>query len=122
MAAKVFTTFAEVQNALQTFINSTSPPIPVAGAPHGPMWARGNTPEKQYNNFVTGQVFLPTSGYPTTGYPILVKGNGQASNIIMALSGSAEFPFGQMPPSPSPSLDQETIDAISAWIDAGANQ
>jgi hypothetical protein len=121
MAAKVFTTFAEVQQALQNFVG---PPnnIPVAGAPHQNMWERGSTAGDQYNAFVTGQVFLPGSGYPTTGYPILVKGNGQGSNIIMALSGSPAFPFGQMPPSPYPSLDQETIDAISAWIDAGANQ
>jgi len=120
MPATAFKTFAEVQQALQNFVNNNT--IPVANAPHENMWERGNTPDEQYNNFVTGQAFLPGSGYPTTGYPILVKGKGQASNIIMALSGNPNFPFGQMPPTPYPSLDQDTIDAISAWIDAGANQ
>jgi hypothetical protein len=79
------------------------------------------TPDEQYNNFVTGQVFLPGSNYPTTGYPILQKGNGKASNIILALSGLPPFDgstFYQMPVN-GPYLDQETIDAISAWIDAG---
>ena len=122
MPSNVFTTFAEVQAALQNFVNNPNNPIPIASAPHEAMWERGATLGDQYNNFVGGQVFLPGSGYPTTGYPILVKGNGQGSSIIMALSGNPNFPFGQMPPSPSPTLDQETIDAISAWIDAGANQ
>lgn len=122
MPATVFNTFAEVQNALQTFAQNNN--IPIAEAPHKTMWERGNTAGEQYNNFVTGQVFLPGSGYPTTGYPILQKGNGKASNIILALSGLPPFDgstFNQMPPN-GPNLDQETISAISAWIDAGANQ
>jgi hypothetical protein len=122
MPATVFNTFAEVQNALQTFVQNNN--IQIASAIHQNFWERGSTLEEQYNNFVTGQVFLPNTGYPTTGFPILQKGNGKASNIILALSGLPPFDgstFNQMPQN-GPYLDQETIGAISAWIDAGANQ
>jgi hypothetical protein len=121
MSGKVFTTFAEVQNALQTFANNNQ--LPLGSSPHGPMWARGSTVNDQYDNFVTGQVFLPNNsgGYPTTGWPILVKGSGKDSNIIKALNGDSDFKYGPMPPCGA-ALDQDTINAISAWIDAGANQ
>jgi hypothetical protein len=117
MAAIVFTTFAEVQAALQNFVNNNK--IPIAGSPHGAMWANPSmgTAEQQYTNFM-GQV-------PNIGVPILQPGSGKDSYIIKALSGP--FALGsktvtRMPAPNGPYLDQATIDAISAWIDAGAKQ
>jgi hypothetical protein len=114
MAAPVFTTFAEVQNALQTFVNKYN--IPISGAPHHNMWERGDTPDDQYNGFVNG-VAIP-------GFPILVKGSSKDSNIIKALKGLSPFDgeFPRMPAPNGPYLDSDTIDAIAAWIDAGAKQ
>ena len=101
MAAKVFATFAQVQSALQTFVTKNN--IPVSQAPHGNMWERGSTEDEQYKNFVTGDAI--------SGFPILQKGNGKASNIILALSGKAPFDgseFPRMPPG-GPHLEDETI-------------
>jgi hypothetical protein len=114
MPSKVFTTFAEVQNALQTFVTTNNITIP--NQYHKRFWEIGANPDEQYTNFVTGDAIQ--------GFPILQKGNGANSNIIKALSGTAPFDgstFNQMPIG-GPFLDLETIDAISAWIDAGANQ
>jgi hypothetical protein len=112
----VITTFAEVQAALDTFVG---PPnnYPVAQAPHAVFWHNGATPDEQYQNFVTGDAI--------GGFPIMEKGNGAASNIILALSGQPPFDgseFPQMPPQGPPFLDQPTIDAISDWITKGAKQ
>jgi hypothetical protein len=112
----VITTFAEVQAALDNFVG---PPnnYPVAQAPHAVFWKRGKTADEQYQAFITGDAI--------TGFPIIEKGNGPASNIILALSGQPPFDgseFPQMPPQGPPFLDQPTIDAISAWITDGAKQ
>ena len=116
MAAIVFTTFAEVQAALQNFVSNNK--IPIAGSPHGAMWANPSmgTAEQQYKNFM--------GAVPGIGVPILQPGSGKDSYIIKALSGP--FALGsktvsRMPPN-GPYLDQATIEAISAWIDAGAKQ
>jgi hypothetical protein len=109
-----FQTFAQVQNALQTFVDNNN--IPISDAPHGVMWARGTTPAEQYTAFTTGDAI--------GGYPIMQVGNGAASNIILALSGQAPFDgstFPQMPPG-GPYLDQNTVTMISNWISNGANQ
>jgi hypothetical protein len=105
---------------LETFVNNNN--IPVASAPHGDFWKNGGTESDQYTYFTT-QDAIP-------GFPILNKINGkydgETSNIILALRGKAPF-IGppnnppQMPPS-GPYLDGPTIDAISAWITAGAKQ
>ena len=110
----VFKTFAEVQNALQTFITNNN--IPISGAPHGAFWERGSTFQEQYKNFVTGDAIQ--------GFPILIPGNGNQSNIILALRGQAPFDGSSFPQMPAggPYFDGATIDAISAWIDAGANE
>jgi hypothetical protein len=108
-----FQTFAQVQNALQTFVDNNN--IPISGAPHGVMWAR-TSPGDPYTNFITGEA-IP-------GYPILQVKNGAGSNIILALSGLAPFDgstFPQMPPG-GPYLDQNTITMISNWITNGAQQ
>ncbi|WOJ90418.1 hypothetical protein RZS28_03740 [Methylocapsa polymorpha] len=115
MAKIVFTTFAEVQTALQTFVTNNN--IPISGAPHGVMWEKGgSTPDEKYQYFVTKDA-IP-------GFPILTKGSGKTSNIILALSGKAPFDgstFPQMPPG-GPYLATDIVEAISAWIDAGAKQ
>ena len=105
MPAIVIKTFADVQAALNKFVTDNKITL---GPPHGAFWQNGAKPGDQYDNFV----------------------NGKDSNIIKALSGIAPFdratnpsdPFPQMPAPRGPYLDPETIDAISAWIDAGANQ
>lgn len=110
-----FTTFAQVQEALDNFVNANG--YPVGQAPHKVFWHRGTTPDEQYNAFVTGNA-IP-------GVPIIKKGDGPNSNIILALSGLPPFDgtdFQQMPIGGPPFLDQPTIDAISAWITNGAKQ
>jgi hypothetical protein len=119
MPAIVIKTFADVQAALNKFVTDNKITL---GPPHGAFWQNGAMPGDQYDNFVNGDA-IP-------GFPILVKGSGKDSNIIKALSGIAPFdratnpsdPFPRMPAPRGPYLDPETIDAISAWIDAGANQ
>jgi hypothetical protein len=109
------TTFAEVQAALDTFVQANG--YPVSQAPHGVFWHMGETEDEQYEYFVTKEA--------VTGYPIITKGDGPNSNIILALSGSLPFDgtvYPQMPVGGPPYLDQPTIDAISAWITDGAKQ
>ena len=116
MGNPVFTTFAEVQAALDNFINSNG--VPAAQARHGVFWHRGATEGEQYNNFVTGSAI--------TGFPILIVGNGPGSNIILALLGQAPFDgseLSQMPlPPPNVVLDPSIVQAISDWITNGAKQ
>jgi len=109
-----YDTFAQVQNALQTFVNNNN--IPISSAPHGAMWARGTTPAEQYNAFIT-QDAIP-------GYKILQVKNGAGSNIILALSGQSPFDGSTFPQMPAggPYLDNNTITMISNWISNGANQ
>lgn len=115
MSGPVFTTFAQVQAALDDFVKQNN--VPIAGAPHKVFWRRGNTADEQYMNFITGDA-IP-------GFPI-VKKDGANSNIILALSGLPPFDgseFPQMPPvPPGVTLGKATIDAISAWITNGAKQ
>lgn len=115
MSTVTITTFADVQNALDNFVNAND--YPVAEAKHGVFWHRGTTADEQYQNFVTGDA-IP-------GVPIIKKDDGANSNIILALSGLPPFDgseFNQMPEGGPPFLDQPTIDAISNWITAGAKQ
>jgi photosystem II stability/assembly factor-like uncharacterized protein len=82
---------------------------------HGPFW-RGLTSEQ----FVTKQVF---------GRPLLVVGDGAASNLVRALKGEAPFgadleeppegaTFSRMPAG-LPPLASASIAFIQAWIDDG---
>jgi hypothetical protein len=115
VSGTVFTTFAQVQSALQTFVKTNN--IQIAGAPHGNIWERGSSEDEQYQNFVTGSAI--------SGVPILTKGDGKNSNIILALRGQPPFDGSTYPEMPAPSgpyLDEATVNAISAWIDAGAKQ
>jgi hypothetical protein len=116
MAGVTITTFAEVQAALDNYVG---PPnnFQVGSAPHGVFWHQGATQDDQYQYFTT-QNAIP-------GYPIIEVGNGPGSNIINALQGTPPFNGGfppRMPVGGPPWLDQPTIDAISAWITAGAKQ
>jgi hypothetical protein len=116
MAGVSITTFAQVQAALDKYVG---PPnnFQVGSAPHGVFWHNGATQDDQYQYFIT-QDAIP-------GYPIIDVGNGPGSNIINALQGTAPFNGGfppRMPVGGPPWLDQPTIDAISAWITAGAKQ
>jgi hypothetical protein len=112
--AKTFSSFQDVQNALQTFVTSNN--IPISGAPHGNMWQRGTTPDQQYKAFVTGDAI--------TGFPIMKVGDGANSNIILALRGQSPFDGSSFPRMPvgGPYLDDGTITAIEGWITAGAPQ
>jgi hypothetical protein len=114
MAIEAFTTFVQVQTALQTFVTKNN--IPIGQAPHGNMWMRGPTPDAQYQAFVTG--------FAIGSYRILIPGKGDQSNIILALRGQAPFDGSTFPQMPAggPYLDEPTIAAISAWITAGAKQ
>jgi hypothetical protein len=109
-------TFADIQNALDKFVGPPNS-YPVGEAPHGVFWHNGATEDEQYQYFVTQDAI--------TGFPIIKKGDGPNSNIVLALSGLLPFDgseFSRMPIEGPPFLDQPTIDAISAWITAGAKQ
>lgn len=114
MATEAFVSFAQVQAALQTFVTKNN--IPINQAPHGNMWMRGTTIAQQYQAFVTGDA-IP-------GFKILIVGNGDGSNIILALRGQAPFDGSEFPrmPAGGPYLDDATITAISGWITSGAPQ
>jgi hypothetical protein len=116
MSNPVFTTFAEVQQALDSFVKQNN--VPVAQAPHGVFWRRGKTADEQYQAFVTGDAI--------SGFPIIKKGDGANSNVILALSGAAPFDgseFPQMPPTPpNVVLAAPIIAAIADWITKGAQQ
>jgi len=108
-------TFADVQAALDNYVG---PPnnFQIGSAPHAVFWHKGASQEEQYQYFVTGEAI--------TGYKILEVGNGADSNIINALQGTGAFSGGyppQMAPG-GPYMDQAIIDALSAWISAGAKQ
>jgi hypothetical protein len=109
-------TFADVQKILDDYVG---PPnnFPVGGAHHGVFWYKGTTQDERYQYFIT-QNAIP-------GYKILEVGNGPGSNIINALQGTGRFSTGfpgRMPHGGPPWLEQSKIDAISAWITAGAKQ
>ena len=113
------TSYADVQSELAAFVAGAG--VTPALAPHGVFYA-----DLTYQEFTTGDV-PGVSG----GYKILEVGDSAKSNIIMALSGTANSPFdpvngviGQMPqPSPPYDADSPTqsdiITALAAWIDKG---
>jgi hypothetical protein len=119
------TSFAAVQKILNGIVITT--------APHGAFW------QTSYDDFVNGNVPGGTqTANPNTGkpLPILIKGDGPNSNIIMALAGTAGSfwdpntgYFGRMPYN-GPYLADAVIQELSDWItngcpemaDAGATQ
>jgi hypothetical protein len=123
------TSYAALQTYLNTLLSSmistqtgnTALQDTKTQAPHLDFW---NT--LTYDQFVTGNV--PNVRDPNTGQPmpILIKGNSQQSNFIMALQGAAgsvfdptNGAFGQMPADGPPFMTADQIQPISDWIDAG---
>jgi hypothetical protein len=113
--------FADVQNFFSTI------DVQVA---HGNFWQQSDDPKASYLAFVNGnvpggsQTANPDTGQPL---PILIKGDGEHSNIIYALRGTANTfwdknnqnsPFGQMPYG-GPYFSDDQIDQLSAWITNG---
>jgi hypothetical protein len=95
----------------------------VSGAPHKNFWKT-----LSYTEFTTGNVPDVNFG-PNPPYPILVIGNGAASNFIQALQGIGPLfdndtgAFGQMPanglPPTRPFFTADQIAPIAAWINGG---
>jgi hypothetical protein len=104
-------------------------PIDASGAPHGNFWNQSEDPKTSYNLFVTGNVPGGSqTANPNTGAPlsILTKGDGEHSNIIYALRGTAgtfwdkndpNSAFGQMPAG-GPFYPDAQIQELSDWITA----
>jgi hypothetical protein len=114
------TNFADVQAFFNNFIAANN--IDITDAQHGAFW------QTTYDNFVTGPV--PGVSDPNTGKPIsiLIKGDGEHSNIIYALRGTPgtlwdpnnPAGFGQMPAG-GPYFPSDQIDDLSDWITKGCN-
>ena len=130
--AVTINSYADLQSVLDTFVASAS--VFPGSAPHNVFWKN-----LTYQDFTTGDV--PGVGKEFGGpYKILEVGNPEASNIIMALSGTPGSAFdpnplanppnpndgiiGQMP-QPNAPYDSATpsqsdvIAALSAWIKNG---
>ena len=110
-------TYQDLQNFLNNWVQSNG--VPINLAPHGDFW---NTLTE--DQFVNGNV--PNVTDPNTGNPlkIMIAGDPDHSNIIMALSGTPGTIFdpntgsiGPMPPN-GPSMSKDDINAIGAWIKA----
>jgi hypothetical protein len=114
--------FADVQNFFST--------IDASQTFHGNFWKQSDDPHASYLAFVNGnvpggsQTANPDTNQPL---PILIKGDGEHSNIIYALRGTANTfwdkknpnsRFGQMPNN-GPYFSDDQIDQLSAWITNG---
>jgi hypothetical protein len=115
--------FADVQNFFSA--------IDASQAPHGNFWNQNSDPKASYQAFVYGNVpggsetGTPPDGNPPL--PILIKGDGEHSNIIYALRGTKNTfwdktdpnsAFGQMPYN-GPYFSDAQIDELSDWITNG---
>ena len=114
--------FADVQQFFST--------IDASQTGHGNFWKQSDDPQMSYQAFVNGnvpggaQTANPTNGQPL---PILIQGDGEHSNIIYALRGTAgtfwdkddpNSAFGRMPYG-GPYFSDDQIDELSAWITNG---
>jgi hypothetical protein len=87
--------FADVQNFFST--------IDASQAPHGNFWQQSDDPQASYLAFVNGnvpggsQTANPDTNQPL---PILIKGDGEHSNIIYALRGTANTFWDKKPEQP----------------------
>jgi hypothetical protein len=115
--ATTINNYADVQNLLNAFIGANSGLTP-GQAPHGVFWS------KTYQQFITDDV----PNFP--GYKILVVGNADNSNIIMALKGTGPFApggdIGLQMPQPCPPeyntntpMQSDVINALTDWINKG---
>ncbi len=113
-------TYADVQSFISSVLKTNEiEGAPPPKSPHKAFWAT-----LTYEQFCEGNV--PGVKDPTTGngVPILVKGNAQSSNLILALKGEGPLfgpggPFGQMPAGGMTKFTAEQVQAIADWIDAG---
>jgi hypothetical protein len=117
----VIGSFAQLRQFIDGILG-TNGDLPVSG-PHKQFWDN-----LTYQQFTAGNV--PGVVDPITNQPmkILVVGNSQASNIILALSGTPGTVFdpahggiGQMPEGGT-LFTSDQIASIAAWIDAGCPQ
>src|SRR5262249_12868264 len=118
MAITPLNSFADVQRFLTQVVADNHQVVLLQNSPHKAFW---NT--LTYDQFVNGNI--PHVRNPDTGdpIPILVKGNADQSNIIMAPSGTGRIsgpdgPVGQMPPSGT-KFTADQIKSIANWIDVG---
>ena len=102
--------------ALQAYMSGVSGAYQsnIASAPHGAFWKK-----LSHDQFVTGNV----PGV-SPEVPILIKGNGAGSNIVLALQGqgplfSSNGRYGQMPADETGPWTTAQIAPLIAWIDAG---
>jgi len=123
--------YKDLQNFLNSVLtaNGQLADCKSGACPHRDFWNN-----LSYNDFVNGpipNVKDPTTN-PPSAMPILVKGDSQHSNIILALSGApgtlfdpnnpSPNAFGQMPADGPPFFSAAQIAEIAAWIDAGCPQ
>ena len=107
--------YADVQNALNTFVNQAQ--VTPGQAPHGAFWQ-----SMSYQDFITKNVPGNVGG----SWKIVVPGNADQSTIIQILCGYGEAfnSAGQMP-QPSPPYASQTYGQFALvcdlrdWINAG---
>lgn len=110
--AATLNSYQDVQNLLDKFLSDNG--LSAASAPHGVFWHA-----LTYEQFITEQVPV------LSDVRIVVPKSAATSGIIQALTGTGPFnpnsgEYPQMPfPSPPYSGQQDVIDALTAWIDAG---
>jgi hypothetical protein len=111
--------YADVQKCLDTFVEENG--IPIGFSPHGAFWQTMTRDQFTTDN-------IPGVSNPSTGNPlkVLIVNDGEHSNLVMALRGTAGTIFdpstgsiGRMPPS-GPFMTENDIQRIVTWIDAGA--
>jgi hypothetical protein len=121
MAITQLNSFAALQQFIEQVLVQNNEKGGVGFSPHKAFWM-----DLTYDQFVNGNV--PSVTEPETGkpIPILVKGNSEQSNLILALQGSGPLfspnEFGQMPANGPPFFSPDQIASIAAWIDAGCPQ
>jgi hypothetical protein len=123
MAITTLNSYVDVQKFITGILKANGEDA--SGSPHKNFWTT-----LSYTQFVTGTVpgvNDPNTGKPTI--PILIKGNSEQSNIILALQGAAGTPFdpntgafGQMPADGPPMFTPDQIQSIADWIDRGCPQ
>src|SRR5258706_12916287 len=111
-------TYAEVVALLNGFVKNRVPPVVrLPHSPHRDFWNRMTVEQ-----FLSG--FVPNvndeNGNPL---PIVIPGRGEDSPLVQALRGAKGSLFDpdtgiypRMPSDGGPLMDNESIDALAAWI------
>ena len=107
-------TFSDIVTLLGALANNDPN---ITDAPHGAFWA--NTTRDAF-------VGIQTDDWGVSG-ALVVPGNPQASNLYLALSGSAPFDGSVLPQMPDTGTDpngrhatSHELDMVSQWIQNGA--